>query len=308
MKALVELAEENSNVMLLTGDLGYSVFEDFEESFPDQYINVGVAEQNMTGIAAGLALEGKIVFTYSIGNFPTLRCLEQIRNNLCYHELNVNIIGMGAGFSYGALGMTHHATEDISVMRSLPNTSVVAPSGPEEAYELVKQVAKIDGVSYIRLDKTSLDFPGRSDIKFGAIRELIAGFDIAILATGGITKNAINIAKKAIDKGVSVGIYSVHTIKPLDKIEIINICNNYKGLISVEENNRYGGLSSGVCEVIAENNLSIYYKGMYINDMYVAIVGDQDYLRRYSKLSEEDILKNVMLLNDLIKKNDNEIF
>ena len=226
MKALVELAEENSNVMLLTGDLGYSVFEDFEESFPDQYINVGVAEQNMTGIAAGLALEGKIVFTYSIGNFPTLRCLEQIRNNLCYHELNVNIIGMGAGFSYGALGMTHHATEDISVMRSLPNTSVVAPSGPEEAYELVKQVAKIDGVSYIRLDKTSLDFPGRSDIKFGAIRELIAGFDIAILATGGITKNAINIAKKAIDKGVSVGIYSVHTIKPLDKIEIINICNN----------------------------------------------------------------------------------
>ena len=137
MNALFDLAELDSDVMLLTGDLGFGVFEEFEEKHPSQYLNVGVAEQNMIGIATGLALEGKKIFVYSIGNFPTLRCLEQIRNDACYHMLNINIIASGGGFSYGGLGMSHHATEDLSIMRALPDMSVVAPATAWEAGEAI---------------------------------------------------------------------------------------------------------------------------------------------------------------------------
>src|SRR6184192_4584852 len=129
----MKLAERDSRVFLIVGDLGFGVTEPFAQRFPERYLNAGVAEQNMTGIAAGLALSGKIVFTYSIGNFPTLRCLEQIRNDICYHHANVKVVAVGGGFAYGALGMTHHATEDLAIMRTLPGMVVVAPGDPVEA-------------------------------------------------------------------------------------------------------------------------------------------------------------------------------
>src|SRR5438876_10795973 len=125
--AICELAADDERIWLLTGDLGYTVLEPFYERFPARFVNVGVAEQNMTGVATGLALEGRIVFTYSIANFPTLRCLEQVRNDVCYHEANVKIVSIGGGFSYGALGISHHATEDLAIFRALPNMAVVAP-------------------------------------------------------------------------------------------------------------------------------------------------------------------------------------
>ena len=121
IRRLYDLAGENPRITLVTGDLGFGVFNEFRDSFPSQFINAGVAEQNMTGLATGLALEGRIVFTYSIGNFPTLRCLEQIRNDACYHMANVKVVSIGGGFSYGALGVSHHATEDLAIMRSLPS-------------------------------------------------------------------------------------------------------------------------------------------------------------------------------------------
>lgn len=166
LKSLTLLAKEDANVMLLTADLGFGVFESFADSFPDQYLNVGVAEQNMTGIATGLALEGKTVFTYSIGNFPTLRCLEQIRNDACYHEVNVNIVSTGGGFSYGALGMSHHTTEDLSIMRALSGVTVIAPCNGWEAEHATVQVAKQPGVSYLRIDKTSVDEDQTTDEKY----------------------------------------------------------------------------------------------------------------------------------------------
>ena len=125
---LSKLAEENSDIILITGDLGFGVLDNFAECFPDQYLNIGVAEQNMTGVATGLALEGYKVFTYSIANFTTLRCLEQIRNDACYHDANVNVVSIGGGFGYGSLGMSHHATEDLSIMRAIPGLDVIAPS------------------------------------------------------------------------------------------------------------------------------------------------------------------------------------
>ena len=149
----MKLAERDSRVFLVVGDLGFGVTEPFAKRFPKRYLNAGVAEQNMTGIAAGLALSGKIVFTYSIANFPILRCLEQIRNDVCYHHANVKVVAVGGGFAYGSLGATHHATEDLAIMRALPEMSVVAPGDPEEAAAATEAVAAHDGPCYLRLDE-----------------------------------------------------------------------------------------------------------------------------------------------------------
>ena len=139
--------------ILLVGDLGFGVVEPFRQKFPKRFLNVGVAEQNLTGLAAGIALTGGIVFTYSIANFPVLRCLEHIRNDVCYHRANVKIVSIGGGYSYGALGMTHHATEDIAILRALPEMTVVAPGDPYEAGEATRAVAAHQGPCYLRLGR-----------------------------------------------------------------------------------------------------------------------------------------------------------
>ncbi len=152
--ALCQLASEDERIWLLCGDLGYGALEPFRDTFPGRYINAGVAEQNMTGMAAGLALSGKVAFTYSIANFPTLRALEQIRNDVCYHDCNVKIVSVGAGFSYGAQGYTHHGVEDIAIMRALPEKVVVSPGDPVEARLATRAVAALPGPCYLRLGKS----------------------------------------------------------------------------------------------------------------------------------------------------------
>ena len=153
IRTLIELGKEDKDVELITGDLGFGVLKSFWETLPNQFINAGIAEQNMTGVAAGMALEGKKVFTYSIGNFPTLRCLEQIRNDCAYHNANVNVICVGGGYVYGSLGMSHHATEDIAILRALPDVTVICPGDPIEAALAVKKIAQTDGTCYLRLGR-----------------------------------------------------------------------------------------------------------------------------------------------------------
>ena len=153
VKTLLEIAKKDKNVYIVTGDLGFGVLKPFWEELPDQIINAGIAEQNMTSIAAGLALQGKIVYTYSIGNFPTLRCIEQIRNDCAYHDANVKVVCVGGGFVYGSLGMSHHATEDIAIMRALPNVTVVAPGDLVEAACATKAIYETPGTCYLRLGR-----------------------------------------------------------------------------------------------------------------------------------------------------------
>ncbi|HRM26091.1 MAG TPA: hypothetical protein PKZ81_07620 [Clostridia bacterium] len=153
VRTLITLAKNNPNIELFTGDLGFGVLKPFWEQLPDQFVNAGIAEQNMTAAAAGAAGEGKIVFTYSIGNFPTLRCLEQIRNDCAYHDANVKIVCVGGGFVYGSLGMSHQATEDIAVMRALPNVAVLCPGDPAEAEAATKAIAEYPGTCYLRLGR-----------------------------------------------------------------------------------------------------------------------------------------------------------
>ena len=300
IKALFELANDNKDVVLITGDLGFGLFEDFSEKFPSQFINIGIAEQNMIGVSTGLALEGKIVFVYSIGNFPTLRCLEQIRNDACYHNLNINIICMGAGFSYGALGMSHHATEDIAIMRSLPGTTVISPSTEDEAYFSTIELSKRNGVGYLRLDKSKVSKrkKSKSELEIGKGNILKDGSDYTIIACGGIVEEALLAADNLDKNNISCKVVSMHTIKPIDNALIQDCVENSKGIISVEEGNITGGLGSAILEACLKNGkFPLKMKTLGINDEYVSIVGSQEYLRDSTGLSKRFIVDAVLSMN-----------
>jgi len=300
MKALFELANNNKDVVLITGDLGFGLFEDFSEKFPSQFVNIGIAEQNMIGVSTGLALEGKIVFVYSIGNFPTLRCLEQIRNDACYHNLNINIICMGAGFSYGALGMSHHATEDIAIMRSLPGTTVISPSTEDEAYFSTIELSKRNGVGYLRLDKSKVSKrkKSKSELEIGKGNILKDGSDYTIIACGGIVEEALLAADDLDKNNISCKVVSMYTIKPIDNALIQDCVKNSKGIVSLEEGNITGGLGSAILEVCLKNGeFPLKMKTLGINDEYVSIVGSQEYLRDSVGISKRFIVNTILSMN-----------
>ena len=297
MQALLELAENDKDVLLITGDLGFGLFEGFAKQFPNQFVNIGIAEQNMIGVASGLALEGKTVFVYSIGNFPTLRCLEQIRNDACYHNININIICMGAGFSYGSLGMSHHATEDIAIMRSLPAITLISPSTEDEAYFATIDLAGRKGVGYLRLDKSKVKNIkiSREDFNIGVGNALKDGTDYTIITCGGIAEEALSAANDLHDKNISCKIISMHTIKPIDRLLIQNCVENTKGIITLEEGNITGGIGSAVLETCLE--LGVFPKKMKrlgIKDDYISIVGSQKYLRGAVGISKQFIVDSIL--------------
>ncbi len=195
IEELSVLAKDDPSIMLLTGDLGFGVLNNFADQYPNQFINVGVAEQNMSGLAAGMALEGYKVYTYSIANFTTLRCLEQIRNDICYHDADVTLVSVGAGFSYGQLGVSHFATEDLAILRALPNMMVVAPSDPWEAKILTRQMAAISGPKYLRIDKGAAGCREKPlDVRLGKGRIVCEGTDVTIVSIGAILSEALKAA------------------------------------------------------------------------------------------------------------------
>ena len=301
IKTLIKETEKNSDIILITGDLGFGVLDEFIKKFPDNYINAGVAEQNMTGMAAGLAMDGRIVFTYSIGNFPTLRCLEQIRNDICYHNLNVNIVSIGGGFSYGALGMSHHATEDIAIMRSLPGMIVLSPCGLWEAENITREIIKIDGPSYLRVDKSQgEDLPTNdqnSDYILGKSRKLQEGEDCTIFVTGGILEEVQIASKKLLKKNIKSSIISIHTVKPIDQNAVIDACDKTSAIITVEEHNLIGGLGSTIAEILMDRNLSIdRFLRIGLRDEYSSVVGSQKYLRKNYEMDSKSIYEKIFHL------------
>ena len=245
IKTLSKICEKNSDIILITGDLGFGVLNKFRKRFPTNFINAGVAEQNMTGIATGLALEGKKVFTYSIANFPTLRCLEQIRNDACYHNANVKIVSIGGGFSYGALGISHHATEDLAILRSIPDITVICPAGKWEIQKATRAIYDHQGTCYLRIDKSMGDdspFNPSEEFKVGKGRILHKGTDCAIIVTGGILEEALIAKDVLIKEGINVKIISMHTIKPIDKKLVIETCKKTPVIVTLEEHTIIGGL------------------------------------------------------------------
>jgi len=288
INALTELAKNDKDVVLITGDLGFGTFEPFEERFPGQYFNVGIAEQSMIGIASGLAKAGKKVFVYSIGNFVTLRCLEQIRNDACYHNLNVNLVSQGGGFTYGALGMSHHATEDLAIMRAVPNIEVVVPSNAKNSYEAVMQLANRSGVSYLRLEKGGLPFSSVSELVIGRPNLIKSGDNILLVASGSILEEALIASDKT---SLNVGVLDLHTLKPLDEVELARILKEYSLIISIEEHQKAGGVGSLLLEVISDYEVDVKVKRVGINNELISLVGDQKYLRQSLSIDSNAITK-----------------
>jgi transketolase len=253
VRTLTQIAASDANVMLITGDLGFGVLTDFAKRFPRQYINAGIAEQNMTALAVGLSLEGKCVFTYSIANFPTLRCLEQIRNDSAYHRANVKIVSIGGGFSYGPLGFSHHATEDLSIMRALPNVTCVSPTSLWETVEATQAIANTPGTCFLRLDKDrGPDGPPEELFVLGRPRVLRRGSDVALVTTGGILSEVTKAADELERAGVRASIYSVHTLKPFDPALLLAAARTHRALVTIEENTVLGGFGSLVLESLAD--------------------------------------------------------
>lgn len=303
---LIKAAEYNDKIFLITGDLGFGVFEEFCVKYPKQFLNAGVAEQNMTGLATGLAMEGRIVFTYSIGNFPTLRCLEQIRNDACYHEANVKIVSVGGGFSYGALGMSHHATEDLSILRTMPMT-ILAPGDLWETEQATQALIDTPGTCYLRLDKSNAGYTKLPDEAFnvGKIRQLRNGFDITLISIGGILGVALEVADSLLDFGISCRVLSAHTLKPLDTEMIIDAAENTGGIITIEEQTIAGGLGGAVAEICLEFGKipSVFYR-IGLRHGFLSIIGSQDYLRKCHQLDKQSIIDIVLdLINEKPKKN-----
>lgn len=280
---LLERAHRDPRIMLLTGDLGFKVFDQFQQELPKQFLNVGVAEQNMSGVAAGLALDGFVVFTYSIANFSTLRCLEQIRNDICYHNANVTVVAVGGGFSYGQLGFSHHATEDLSIMRALPNMRVLAPCDDWEAAQATNHLIEQPSPSYLRLDRTSSNSAETcgAEFKIGRARVLRQGRDVTLIASGGIVQEILKAQEILCLRGFSVRVISFHTLRPIDVDALKSAANETGGIVTVEENVLEGGLGSLVAETLLESGVfPRFFVRLGIRDGFVSKVGDQQYLRK----------------------------
>ena len=280
---LVELAAEDERVILVTADLGFGIFDKYVARFPDRFINVGVAEQNMIGVSTGLALDGWKIFAYSIGNFSTLRCLEQIRNDASYHGANVNVVCSGGGFTYGNLGMSHHATEDLSIMRALPGVTVLAPCDRFEARHATRALVNLPGVGYLRIEKQVPIETSESGGAFvvGKARRVRDGSDVTIIGSGGVVAGAIAAADELAKQGISARVVSMHTLTPVDADEIHDAAINTRAIVTVEENQISGGLGGAVAEVCVEAGLGVKFKRLGLSGVYSSIVGDQDFLRNY---------------------------
>lgn len=292
---ITELAEEDKNIILITGDLGFGVLDSFQKKYPKRFINAGIAEQNMAAIAAGLALEGNKVFIYSIGNFPTLRCIEQIRNDICYHNANVKILAVGSGFAYGTLGMTHHATEDLAIMRALPNMKVFTPCDSISAEAIAQAICRINGPCYVRLERGGEPEIFSKDEKFeiGKLKEIRKGYDIAVITIGTVINEAIKAADILREQNKNISVYSVYSLKPIDKEQILEIAKKYKYIITVEEHQITGGLGSTIAEIIAENNMNTKIIRLGLNDEFTSVVGNQEYLREIYKIDYKTIIRKI---------------
>lgn len=292
---LLDAAGQDPDLVLMVGDLGFGVIGPFVEAHPTQFVNAGVAEQNMTGMAAGMALAGAKVFTYSIANFPTLRCLEQIRNDIAYHGADVTVVAVGGGLAYGALGMSHHATEDLAIMRSIPGMTVAAPGDPEETSAVLADLLANGGPAYLRLGKAGERSVHhlRPSLRRGESLCLRSGRDVALLSTGAMLPTVVDAADELEAEGLSVSVISVPYLAPFDERAVCAAGFGHQLVVTVEEHSISGGLGGAVAEVLAETRGSCVMMRIGVPHRFSSVVGDQAYLRAQHGLTQEGIVKRV---------------
>jgi len=282
INTLMKLAEKDDSIYLLTGDTGFTILEEFADRFPGRYYNVGISEAAMIGVAAGLAMSGKTVFAYTIVPFITMRCFEQVRVDLCYQNLPVKLVGVGQGVTYGTAGATHHAIEDIAIMRALPNMTVICPGGPIETKKAVEESLKLTGPCYIRMGKSGEPtVHSGEDIQFtiGKGIRVQEGERVALIATSNMVPVAAEAADRLREKGLNPEVISMHTVKPIDRELLIECSGRCSLFATLEEHNVIGGLGSAVGDVILEENLPVRLIKFAIPDVYAPVVGSQQYLR-----------------------------
>ena len=288
---LMELANEDDRICLITPDMGYSILDKFKETYPDRYFNLGICEQNCMSVAAGMALCGMKPYVYSIIPFVVHRCIEQIRVDVSYMNLDVKIVGVGSGFEYGAAGATHHGTEDISMLRCLPNMNIYAPGDNDEMVKIAKLSAKHNKPSYIRIGRHNHGIINGGEVELGKASVINAGEKTALIATG----NALPLAKDYYDylknNGYNPSLISMHTVKPIDKDCILDLLRRNFDIYTFEEHNIIGGLGSAVAEIIAESGMKTKFKRIGINDEYSHIVGSADYIRHCFGLDLEGVIE-----------------
>lgn len=296
LDTLYQLAEQDSNVFALISDNGAIVYDKFRTDFGRQYVNLGISEANMLGVAAGMASCGKIPFAYTIGAFLAYRALEFIRNDICLQNQNVKIIGTGAGMVYSALGPTHHTTEDMGALRSLPNLTIFTPATPLEVRYVTKAAYEIKGPVYIRLGTNKETEIYQDDYNFQIGKGVVVkeGTDITVVSTGSIVVDVLKAAKELEQQQISVRILTIHTMKPFDKELIIQALKETKGMVTVEDHNTIGGLGSAVSEVIAESGLATRFKRVGLVEHFSKGYGSYSEVKEANHIGVKDILSAVV--------------
>jgi transketolase len=291
------IAKDDRDIFLLTADLGVKFLDSFRNFDPQRFINAGIAESNMIGVAAGLAMSGKNVYCYSIIPFLIMRTFEQIRIDICYNDLNVKLLGSGGGLVYGAEGITHHAIEDIALVRSLPNMTIVAPGDALEAKAVAEASVNYIGPLYIRFGRDIDPLVHREegcDFEIGKGIVINRGRDICLIATGSMLYLAKLVTDGLKSNGLSSTLVSMHTIKPLDKGLVEECLRDHRAIFTIEEHNIIGGLGSAVCEVVAESRFKGIFKRIGIQDEYCSDIGKVDYLREKVGLAPENIVNLIL--------------
>jgi transketolase len=288
---LIVQAESDETIYLVAGDLGYSVLDEFQNKFPNRFINSGIAEQSMMSLAAGLASTGKKVFVYSIGNFSTLRCLEQIRNDVCLMRQNVTVVSVGAGYSYGSQGYTHHAIEDISVMRAMHEMSIYSPCDGQETKEITKLICGTGGPAYLRLGKSNEPriHAQRIQIKQSKFIEVVPGKRGTILFTGAIGRLALLAQIELQSLGFDVAVASCPIISSPD-LDYLRIASHKGLIVTLEEHISKGGFGSSILETLSIHDINSRVSMVAAAGREISIVGSQEYLWRENDLTIENII------------------
>ena len=293
---LMELAEADHSVLHILADSGTGYDEMFRMNFPEQIYNFGIAEENMVGAAAGMATAGKIPFVYTAGAFLAYRSLEFIRDDICFQNLNVKIIGMGSGLAWSTLGPTHHTTEDVAMLRAIPNLMILSPATPLQVAACVEKAYQHTGPVYIRIgmnnekeffDENYCLTDGNNDI-------LKDGDDIAIYTTGSILEEAAGAVDILADHGIHAALINVHTIKPFDSASVLDMASKVKMFVSVEEHSIYGGLGSILSEILTDNGVGIRLHRIGLKDTFATGYGTHKSVRAENGLSAEAIASEIL--------------
>jgi transketolase len=293
---LTQLMRRDKKLVTVTADMGFSVYENMQKEFPDRFINTGVTEQASASFSAGLALTGHKVFYYAQAAFVTMRCFEQVRLDIGYNNLDIKLIGVNAGFGLNQLGVSHFAQEDVALMRTIPGMTVLTPATPFEMKWAVRTAYTLKTPVYIRYSKlTHSDSQKKlSQPVLGEPRLVQPGKDILILASGGILQNAYEALPKLKEKNISAALYSMPTLKPINKRKILTLMKKFQKIYTVEEHTVIGGLYSAIAEIAAETGSQNLIIPIGIQDSFTSVTGSIPYLLDINGLSPDKIYRKIV--------------